>query len=304
LNFFLFCVSHLFIYFFSLQSGYYPLTMIAPPKVDHLRLLGSEGGIKMLLDGGKEQGIKIKANNWGNIVDFGVFSCDSLKSSVPLGYEEDQQEESERYLTQAISLSFDACNMGGVDTFTLTAFQSLPNKAEETFRLQLVTEEGNDATSITLRVGDDAIVLLVRLLIHSKYTRGNINEFLLLSFCGQTNHSPVSMSYAECTVGLRVQGTLMSPNEVVISQQLSAEAAPFIPKVALTYFDWRCPMFAVAVGDQGGSPDNVYTAPPGFKQATFALVQVTFQLLLCCAVLCCAVLCCFIFLFLLFCAVL
>lgn len=35
--------------------------MIALPEVEYLRLLGSEDGIKMLLNSGKELGIKIKA---------------------------------------------------------------------------------------------------------------------------------------------------------------------------------------------------------------------------------------------------
>jgi hypothetical protein len=248
------------------SSTWFSVTMIAPPEVDHLRLLGSEGGIKMLLDSGKELGIKIKANTWSNILDFGVFSSDTLVSSVPLGYEEIQSEEGEKYLFQSINLCLDASRIGSVDAFTLNSYQSLPNKKEDTFRIQLVTEEGDDATTLTLRAGDE-LNLHVRLMIHPQYTRGHINEFLLLSFRGQTSHSPVSMSYAECTVGLRVQGTLMSPNEVVISQQLSAEAAPFAPQIALTYFDQNCPTFALL-------RENMHTAPKGFRHATLPFFQV------------------------------
>lgn len=209
-------------------------------------------------------------------MDFGVFSSESLLSSVPLGYEETESKESENmYLFQSITLSLDTCSKGGVGSFTLTNYHSLPNKDNDTFRLQVVTEEGDDATNMTLSAGME-LCLHVRLHIHSQFTQGNINELLLFSFHGQTSHSPVCMSSAECTVGLRVQGTLMSPKEVMLSQQLSAEAAPFTPSIALTYFDQMCPVFNLPEPSRKGNSKhrNTYTVPPGFRKASLPFVQV------------------------------
>lgn len=213
-------------------------------------------------------------------MDFGVFSSESLLSNVPLGYEDTQPKEDEgeeMYLFQSITLSLNPSSKCGVDSFSLNSYQSLPNKEEDTFRLQVVTEEGDDATNVTLTAGDE-LYLHIRLLIHPQYTQGHINEFLLFSFSGQTRHSSVCMSYAECTVGLRVQGTLMSPNEVILSQQLSAEAAPFTPQIALTYFDYACPIFNLYYKSKKGANHlsrNLYSVPRGFSEASLPFVEVS-----------------------------
>jgi hypothetical protein len=242
-------------------------------EIEMLRLLGSEGGIKMLLHSGRDLGIIIKTSNWSNIVDFGVFSRESLSRTVPLGYEEDDTRESAGYLFHPVTLSLDK-DKGKVDVFSIDSYLSLPNKNEKTFSLHLITEHGEDASSLILEAGKP-LQLIVRLSIHPEYIKGYIDEFLLLSFSGETRHSQVCRSYAECTIGLRVQGTLMAPNEMILSQQLSAEAAPFTPKIALTYFDAPCrPTFLLAMS----SANDCYMAPQGFRSVRLVEMQVVLSI--------------------------
>lgn len=144
--------------------------------------------------------------------------------------------------------------------FSIISFESLPSDKEEEFRLQVVTQEGDDAAAVTLRGGNNPLLLNVRLVIRPKYCRGRIDEFLLLTFRGQTQQSPVSMSSAQCTVGLRVQGTMMSPDEVKISRSLSAEATPFTPHITVTYFDQPCPSFVLR--------ENSFDSSHGFRHIT------------------------------------
>ena len=281
---------------------------MATPSITHsegdlLRLLGTEEGIKTLLQGGSELGLKVTASTWSNIVDFGVFSREVLQCDIPLGYE-DGGEVGERFLAQEIRVSLEGVN--GVGSLTLQEYRTLPNKREDVdFQLKLQTAEGDDAIGETVVSVDGAgagepLVLQARLVINPNFTAGHINEFILLSFVGQTRHSPVCMSYAECTVGLRIQGTMMAPNEVVLSQRLSAEAKPFTPKVALNYFDYPCPTYDV---EQTSSTDYVYTAPQGYKSVIFPNTQVKsviklFNILCCfCIVLMALVLVMFIFIY-------
>jgi hypothetical protein len=58
----------------------------------------------------------------------------------------------------------------------------------------------------------------------------------------------------------------MSLKEVAISRQLSADAAPFTPKIALTYFEQFCPTFSLS--------ENTHSAPTGFSLVTFPFVEV------------------------------
>lgn len=245
--------------------------MISPSKTDFLRLLGSVSGIKGLLTSGQELGIKIKTNAWSNIVDFGVFSTESLRSTVPIGYEGMDSKPSDGYLMQRVILSLDGSGQH-FHTFTLNNTQSLPTDEKESFQLQVVTEDGEDATGLTLRAGDE-LTLYVRLTIRPQYTKGHINEFVLLSFTSQRSHSPVCSSSAQCTVGVKVQGALMAPQEVAISRQLSAEAVPFTPQVATTYFDVPCPLSTMA-NSAMSSPEENYSAPQGFKNVQFPELQV------------------------------
>ena len=246
--------------------------------VDFLRLLGEEGGVKTLLEGGRELGIQVKAKSWSNLVDFGVFSDDNLETGVPHGYEEMEESKDLRksgYVTQWITLTLEQCERSVIDEFVITSYQSLPGKEKNTFSLQLLTEEGDDATGTNLRA-EEELHLQVRLLIHPQYTCGHINEFLLVSFSGQKNHSKVSVTHAACTVGARVQGNFMSPEDTVICRQLSAEAKPFIPSVALTYFDTTCPTFSILNSTVlDAATKDVYLMSKGFRHAIIPFLQVS-----------------------------
>lgn len=152
-----------------------------------------------------------------------------------LGYEDcSSDQHRKRLLTLDVHLKLNKIrNMPSA--YTLMAYEVLPLPNPDLYQMELILPDGDDATGCEI-LPDFPQELGLRISIQPSF-HGHIYQLIIFHIEGKLIISPTCVSICKCAVGVLVRGSVVDSGTVAFSKQLSIDAKPFMPQIAVSYFD-------------------------------------------------------------------
>ena len=123
-------------------------------------------------------------------------------------------------------------------TYSIESVTVLPAIEDDSFCIEVMDSDGNDAVGCSVSVGSTR-QLTLRLTTFATF-RGHINHMVVFIWKGQVDYSSTSSSVSSCALGVLIRGSIMDKTQVAMcNSTLSIDAKAFIPMEATTYFDDR-----------------------------------------------------------------